>query len=166
MIREWLAPFPYLFNIIKTNHMKKFLTIATIFCIGICTSCDSLADQGNTGQENTETPDNSGNNDSGQGEDTVNQLVGTTWEWSEDPITWTFTFSENEVTFDYKAVFSPNDISTSQYKSTYTYLSGIVKFDMKVWSGIVWECTGNISGNTMELASEGAESWEIVLKKK
>ena len=147
--------------------MKRLLAIIAICSIGICTSCDSLTDQNNTDQENTETPDNSENNDSEQGENTVNQLVGTTWEWSEDPITWTFTFSENEVTFDYKAVFSPDDISTSQYKSAYTFTSaGTVKFDMKVWSDIVWKCTGNISGNTMELASEGVESWEIILKKK
>ena len=99
-------------------------------------------------------------------DDRSNPVAGTTWEWSEDPITWTFTFSDNEVTFDYKAIFSPSDISTSQYKSIYTYAQDIVKFNMKVWSDIEWECSGIINDNTMQLSSKGAEAWNIVLTKK
>lgn len=70
------------------------------------------------------------------------QIAGTTWVWSEEPITWTFTFSENEVTFDYRAEFSPSDITTDQYKSTYEYISGNIAFNMTVWSGIEWKFTG------------------------
>lgn len=150
--------------------MKKLLTITAIFGIGICISCDGLTDgpdKDNTDQENTETPGNSENNDSEQGENTVNPLVGTAWEWSEDPITWTFTFTENEVIFDYKAVFSPSDISTSQYKSTYTYTApDTIEFDMTVWSDIVWQCIGKISNDTIELSSKGTEAWDIALNKK
>ena len=31
-----------------------------------------------------------------------NPVAGTVWEWSEAPITWTFTFNDTEVVFDYR----------------------------------------------------------------
>ena len=134
--------FPYSLKPVNLNYMKKLFAIIAICSICICTSCESMTD------------------------DRSNPVAGTTWEWSEDPITWTFTFSDNEVTFDYKAIFSPSDISTSQYKSIYTYAQDIVKFNMKVWSDIEWECSGIISDNTMQLSSKGTEAWDIVLTKK
>ena len=139
--------------------MKKILAIAAICSVCICTSCDSLTDSSD--MNNTENTEDGTNDNT-----TSNPVAGTTWVWSEDPITWTFTFTENEVTFDYRAEFSPSDISTSQYKSTYTYTSSVIKFDMKVWSDIEWKCGGTISGDTMHLASTGTENWEIDLKKK
>ena len=132
--------------------MKRLLTLAAIFC---CLGCVFNSCETNT--EDTGLNDNT----------TTNPVAGTSWEWVEDPITWIFTFSENEVTFDYKAVFSPTDISTSQYKSTYTYTApDTVEFNMTVWSDIVWQCIGTINNDTIELASKGTEAWEIVLKKK
>ena len=55
-----------------------------------------------------------------------NPVAGTVWEWSEAPITWTFTFNDTEVVFDYRGEFGPDDITTDQYKSSYTYTSDTV----------------------------------------
>ena len=130
--------------------MKRLLTLTIICCFaGILSSCQKDTD--NTNKENN---------------DITNPIVGTTWEWHEDPITWTFTFSEEEVTFDYRAEFSPNDITTDQYKSTYTYTSNKVVFEMTGWSDIVWKYTGTIDGDSMHLVDSGTESIDIVLTKK
>lgn len=95
-----------------------------------------------------------------------NPLAGTCWVWSEAPITWTFTFNEKEVIFDYLGEFSPEDISSEQYKSTYTYTSNTVSFTMSGWSDVVWKYTGTISGNTMHLVDSGTEKIDIYLTKK
>ena len=92
-------------------------------------------------------------------------IAGTSWVWSEDPITWTFTFDEEEVTFDYRAEFSPTDISTDQYKSTYKYDGEFVTFEMTIWSGIVLKYKGEISGDKMTLKDSGVEKMDIVLTK-
>ena len=95
-----------------------------------------------------------------------NPVAGTSWEWSEDPITWTFTFSEKEVTFDYRAEFGPIDITTSQYKAPYTYTSNTVSFDITVWSNIAFKFTGTIDGDEMVLVDTGTEQMNLTLKKK
>ena len=132
--------------------MKKLLAIAAIFGICICTSCDSL-----TGGPDTNNTDNDINS---------NSLAGTTWEWSEEPITWTFTFIEKEVTIDYRAEFSPSDITTEQYKSTYEYNSGNIAFNITVWSGTEWKFTGTVDGDTMTLIDSGVEKINVQLTKK
>ena len=95
-----------------------------------------------------------------------NPVAGTVWEWSEAPITWTFTFNDTEVVFDYRGEFGPDDISTDQYKSSYTYTSDTVTFEMTGWSGVVWKYKGTISGNTMHLVDSGIEGIDITLTKK
>ena len=95
-----------------------------------------------------------------------NPVAGTVWEWSEAPITWTFTFNDTEVVFDYRGEFGPDDITTDQYKSSYTYTSDTVTFEMNGWSGVVWKYKGTISGNTMHLVDSGIEGIDITLTKK
>lgn len=94
-----------------------------------------------------------------------NPVIGTVWKWSEGHVTWTFTFSDTEVIFDYRAVFGPDDITTDQYKSSYTYTSNTVTFEMNGWSGVVWKYKGTISGRTMHLVDNGTEKIDIILTK-
>lgn len=132
--------------------MKKLLILAAICCFtGIIASCE--LNNLDTDEPTEET----------QG---TNPVAGTSWVWTEAPITWTFTFTEKEVTLDYRAEFSPTDITTAQYKSTYKYENHKVFFDMKGWSEIIWQFTGKIDGNTMELTDSGIEKISIVLTKK
>lgn len=137
--------------------MKKLLTLAIICNIAICISCDKITEntRHNDSTENTVT-------DSIQ-----NPVAGTTWIWEspDAPITWTFTFDEDEVTLDYKAEFAPGDITTEQSKATYTYNSNTVSFKMIGWSHIVWKYTGTIIGNTMNLVDSGVEKIDITLIK-
>ena len=95
-----------------------------------------------------------------------NPVAGTVWDWSEAPITRTFTFNDTEVVFDYRGEFGPDDITTDQYKSSYTYTSDTVTFEMNGWSGVVWKYKGTISGNTMHLVDSGIEGIDITLTKK
>ena len=94
-----------------------------------------------------------------------NPIAGTVWEWAQDFTTWTFSFSDTEVILNYKAEFSPNDITTAQYKSTYSYTANTVIFEMNGWSSIVWKFTGTISGNTLHLVDSGVENIDITLTK-
>ncbi len=128
--------------------MKRLLVLAAACCcFALCISC----------QEDVGTDDDNV---------VMNPVAGTSWEWSEPPITWTFTFSEDEVTFDYRAEFSSADITIDQYKAPYTYTSNTVTFNMNGWSGIEWKYTGTIVGDEMTLVDSGTEQINIVLKKK
>ena len=122
--------------------MKKLFILAAIICLAfLSVSCQD-------------------------GMEGVNPVAGTAWEWSEDPITWTFTFSEDEVTFDYRAEFGPIDITTDQYKAPYSYTSDTVTFELKVWSDVVWKFKGTIDGDTMTIVDSGTEKINVVLTKK
>lgn len=122
--------------------MKKYLIVlCSLLLVGL-TAC--TADNGNKKEE-------------------TNPFKGTTWVWTEDPVTWTFTFSEKEVVFDYANTATG---STEQYKSTYTYTANTVTFDMTVWSGIVWKFKGTVTGNSMHLVDSGTEKIDITATKK
>ena len=138
--------------------MKKLFILAAVCCLAcLGVSCQKDTDTGVDTDVNEKPADNS---------DIPNPVAGTTWEWSEDPITWTFTFGEDEVTFDYRAEFSPNDISTDQFKAPYSYTEDTVTFEIKVWSGIVWKYVGTIDGDKMNLVDAGTEKVNVVLTKK
>lgn len=95
-----------------------------------------------------------------------NPVAGTSWVWSDPPITWTFTFGEEDVIFDYLAEFSANDITKQQYTAKYTYDPHTVWFTMEGWSDIVWEYSGTISGDEMRLKDNSEiEQIDITLKK-
>lgn len=122
--------------------MKKYLIVlCSLLLVGL-TAC--TADNGNKKEE-------------------TNPFKGTTWVWTEDPVTWTFTFSEKEVVFDYANTATG---STEQYKSTYTYTANTVTFNMIVWSGIVWKFKGTVTGNSMHLVDSGTEKIDITATKK
>lgn len=122
--------------------MKKYLIVlCSLLLVGL-TAC--TADNGNKKEE-------------------TNPFKGTTWVWTEDPVTWTFTFSEKDVVFDYANTATG---STEQYKSTYTYTANTVTFNMTVWSGIVWKFKGTVTGNSMHLVDSGTEKIDITATKK
>lgn len=122
--------------------MKKYLIVlCSLLLVGL-TAC--TADNGNKKEE-------------------TNPFKGTTWVWTEDPVTWSFTFSEKEVVFDYANTAAG---STEQYKSTYTYTANTVTFNMTVWSGIVWKFKGTVTGNSMHLVDSGTEKIDIIATKK
>lgn len=122
--------------------MKKYLIVlCSLLLVGL-TAC--TADNGNKKEE-------------------TNPFKGTTWVWTEDPVTWTFTFSEKDVVFDYANTATG---STEQYKSTYTYTANTVTFNMTVWSGIVWKFKGTVTGNSMHLVDSGTERIDINATKK
>ena len=123
--------------------MKKYLIVlCSLLLVGL-TAC--TADNGNKKEE-------------------TNPFKGTTWvSTGLSPVTYTFTFSEKEVVFDYANTATG---STEQYKSTYTYTANTVTFDMTVWSGIVWKYKGTVTGNSMHLVDSGTEGNDIFVTKK
>lgn len=136
--------------------MKRILVYIVICCLScMIYSCESMS---------TDAGDNTGNN-----QNITNPVAGTSWVWSDSSynaiITWTFTFTETEVIFDYRGEWSADDITTERYTSTYTYTSDTVYFDMEGWSGIVWKYTGKISGDSMHLVDSGIEQIDITLNK-
>ncbi len=123
--------------------MKKYLIVLCLLLLVGLTAC--TADKGNKKEE-------------------TNPFKGTTWVSEDlDPVTFTFTFSEKEVVFDYANTATG---STEQYKSTYTYTANTVTFNMTVWSGIVWKFKGTVTGNTMHLVDSGTEQHDIHVTKK
>ena len=131
--------------------MKKLLILAVLGCfLGMLDSCQSLEDASAKKEENSANQEN--------------PVAGTSWEWADEYVKWTFTFTDTEVIFNYEHVDSPN--SAEEYKSTYDYADGKVYFTMNGWSGIVWEYTGTISGDTMTLTDEGTEKMNLELTKK
>lgn len=121
--------------------MKKLLLLAALCCFaGIFASCQKNQDEATTEK---------------------NPVAGTSWEWSDEYVKWTFTFSEKEVVFKYES-----SDTTDEYKSTYTYKDNQVFFTMNGWSGIVWQYIGTIEGDTMHLKDGGTEKIDIYLTKK
>lgn len=122
--------------------MKKYLIVlCSLLLVGL-TAC--TADNGNKKEE-------------------TNPFKGTTWVCTENPVTWSFSFTEKDVIVDYA---NSATSSTEQFKSTYTYTSNTVTFDLSVGSGIVWNMTGTVTGNTMKLVDSSIQKAEFTAIKK
>ena len=131
--------------------MKKILIFAVACCfIGLFDSCQKIDDASDKKEENSENQ--------------ANPVAGTSWEWADEYVKWTFTFTDTEVIFNYEHFDSPG--SAEEYKAPYRYDNDTVYFTMNGWSGIVWEYEGRISGDTMNLIDKGIEGININLNKK
>ena len=76
-----------------------------------------------------------------------NVFEGTCWLYTDGPISWTFTFSANDVVFDYAGPSGSKD----QYKAPYTHTDKSVSFTLVVWSETTFVYTGTLDSTGKKL---------------
>ena len=75
-----------------------------------------------------------------------NPFAGKKWGFIDGPVTWTFTFTDNEVFFDYLNIASGTP-TKEQYRDPYTYTETTVSFTLHVWSGIEFDLKGTLKND-------------------
>lgn len=145
----------------KFKPMKNLRKLGmTIVAVLMCAGAASCTENNPSGENSTISPNPDTNGGNGSNDSQENPIAGTVWEWSDQYVRWTFTFTSDEVIFKYENFDSG---LTEEYKSSYTYAPNTVTFIMNGWSGIVWNYTGTVSGNTMHLVDSGTEKMEVDL---
>lgn len=92
----------------------------------------------------------------------ANHFTGTKWGYVDGPVTWTFTFTDNEVLFDYLNTASGTP-TKEQYKASYTYTQSTVSFTLKVWSGIEFILKGTLTGNSLVFDDSGIQNHDFTM---
>ncbi len=92
----------------------------------------------------------------------INHFAGTKWGFIDGPVTWTFTFTDSEVIFDYRNTVSDTPTKV-QYRDPYTYTETTVSFTLHVWSGIAFVLTGTLNGSSLVFDDTGTQNMDFTM---
>lgn len=92
----------------------------------------------------------------------TNHFAGTKWGFLDGPVTWTFTFTDSEVIFDYLNTVSGTP-TKEQFRDPYTYTETTVSFTLHVWSGIAFVLTGTLNGSSLVFDDTGIQNMDFTM---